>query len=575
MAMLITKFHRLIQSRLLWATFLIVVIFSFVIWGIQMPDSSDQAANAAGRLKGENVTYDEYQRARFNTYMSLVLMSGRAINITPEIEEQLHELSWKRIATLREAATQGLAASNDEVVGAIRSFEFLQQEGRFVPQAYDQFEKEFLANFRATKREFEEHIRQEIIIQKLRAVLARLQLATPIEVQRTYNTLSDTFSAEYVLINTNYVANEVTVSEEDIQAYFTKDPERFTIPEKAKVKAAVFPVADYKAKVEVTDEQIQEYYDLNLEDFAKPQEKPEGDTNEFTLAATEYKTLDEVRGEIVEALRFREAGILAQTAADEFTQALSAAGKEGRAKFDAIAAESGIQLVAPAPFSRAQAPAELEDASVALTRAAFDLSDDLDYYYSNPVAGTNFIYVLSLIEMQPSRVPLFDEVRAEVEAEAREFATINALTEKAAEIQQAAIAGLAAGISFEETLKEYSLEVKKPEPFAINTMTENSDVPSPLIREILVRNAGEITEPVDSEDGILIGHIKSRTASAESSEAMRPQILNTLRRQVGDATFSDYQAYLLKRDGFEDLTRRRTPANAGEEEPPAAAEEAS
>ena len=37
MAMMISKFHRLIQSRLLWGAFLVIIVFSFVIWGMVWP----------------------------------------------------------------------------------------------------------------------------------------------------------------------------------------------------------------------------------------------------------------------------------------------------------------------------------------------------------------------------------------------------------------------------------------------------------------------------------------------------------------------------------------------------------
>ena len=125
--MMITKFHKLIQNKLLWIAFLIVVVFSFVIWGTAMPNASEMAAaNDAGTLDGESVPYPEYQKARFNTYLALVLMTGRAINITPELEEELHTMAWQRLVSLREANKLGLTSSNDEVVGSIQNFEFLK-----------------------------------------------------------------------------------------------------------------------------------------------------------------------------------------------------------------------------------------------------------------------------------------------------------------------------------------------------------------------------------------------------------------------------------------------------------------
>ena len=52
--MMISKFHRLIQSRLLWGAFLIIIVFSFVIWGMVWPSDIEkmEQANSAGTLDG-------------------------------------------------------------------------------------------------------------------------------------------------------------------------------------------------------------------------------------------------------------------------------------------------------------------------------------------------------------------------------------------------------------------------------------------------------------------------------------------------------------------------------------------
>lgn len=562
MAMLITKFHRLIRNRLLWLAFLIIVVFSFVIWGTQMPETGSQGPTAAGRLNGEDVTFETYSRARFHTYLSIVLMTGRALNITPEIEEQLHDMAWQRIVTLREAATMGISSSNDEVVNSIRSLEFLQQEGRFNPQAYEQFAQQFLAQFRATKREFEEHVREEIIIQKFRAVVDRLQLVTPIEVSRTYNTLTDQFTIEYVKINPSLVEQGVAVTDEEIRSFYDKDPEQFIKPEMVKVKAAVFAVADFAANAEVSDEDIESYYDMNLDDFAKPSETPE-DTNQFSLAATEYRPLDEVRDEITGILKKQRAAELATEKAGTFVQELSYLREAGQAAFDQVAATQGVQLVMTAPFAIDEVPAELEDATMDITREAFKLTDDPDYYYSEAISGSNFVYVLALEERTPSRVPEFDEVRDEVAKVARDFELYNALIEKAEEIQGSMVAGLAAGLSFDDVIKEYNLEPVKPAPFSVNSEDIDPLVSENLIRPLLVLNAGEVTDVIPADDAVLIAYVKERTAATDASvESLRPQIVNTLRRQSAQAAFTDFQKYLLTKNNFEDMNRpvRRTPS---------------
>ncbi len=63
MTMMISKFHKLIQSRLLWGAILIIIVFSFVVWGMVWPSQMDEMdqVNAAGILDGEPVSHGEYR----------------------------------------------------------------------------------------------------------------------------------------------------------------------------------------------------------------------------------------------------------------------------------------------------------------------------------------------------------------------------------------------------------------------------------------------------------------------------------------------------------------------------------
>ncbi|HMP88545.1 MAG TPA: peptidylprolyl isomerase [Kiritimatiellia bacterium] len=554
--MMITKFRRMIRNKIIWLLILVVIIFAFVIWGTQMPETGAQGPRHAGVLNGDNISFEEFQRARFNSYLAAVLMTGRHIPITPEVEDQLFEMAWQRIATLREAERLGIGATNKEVVDAIQSLEFFQTNGRFNPQAYEQFAQQFLAPMRASKRDFEEHIRQEIMHQKLRMLVDRNILVTPMEIQRTFSTLTDTFEIEYARIDASKVAADVTVSEEDILGFYEKDPEQFMLPERVQVKSAIFAITDFTNDAEISDAEIEEYYDFNMEKFALPDETPSDDL--FSITATQYRPLDEVREEIRAELTARQAAILAEAKANDFVQELSLRRTSGKKAFDQVAAEWGIELMMVPPFSMRERPMELEN-GLAVARAAFSLTDDEDYYYSDPVKGTNFIYVLALVDRAAPRIPLYEEVKGEVEMRALEIAVYNALTEKANEIQQSAIAGLSAGLSFADVLSEYQLNSLKPEPFTLNSPEIDPDLDSSIIRAILTHNSGEVTQPVESEDGYAIIFIKNRTPdNLATIESFRPQIVSTLRRQSSQVAFNDFQQYLLKRGNFEDNFRRRT-----------------
>ena len=174
MAMMISKFHKLIQSRLLWGAFLVIIVFSFVIWGMVWPSDLEKAeqANAAGSLDGETVGHGEFRSAYLNTYLARALALGREVQSTPESDAVLRRLSWQRLATLREANRMGLVATDDELRGAIRA-NFAETDGGFDPARYQAFLQNFIRPLGFSTAQFEQHLREEIQIQKLANLIGR------------------------------------------------------------------------------------------------------------------------------------------------------------------------------------------------------------------------------------------------------------------------------------------------------------------------------------------------------------------------------------------------------------------
>jgi len=174
---------------------------------------------------------------------------------------------------------------------------------------------------------------------------------------------------------------------------------------------------------------------------------------------------------------------------------------------------------------------------------------------------------LALVDRMPSRIPLYEEVKADVELMALDLAVYNALSEKAREIQQSAIAGLSAGLTFSDVVKAYDLVSVNPAPFTLNNPDIDPTLESAVVRKILTHNQGEVTDPVESEDGFVIAYVKRRTPDSLSSvETYRAQIVGTLRRQNSPVAFNDLQNYLLKKGNFEDNMRRRTPRASSDDQ---------
>lgn len=561
MAMMISKFHKLIQSRLLWGTFLVIIVFSFVIWGMVWPSDLDKAeqANAAGSLDGAPVSHGEFRAAYLNTYLARALALGREIQSTPESDAILRQLSWQRLATLREANRIGIAATDDEVRGAIRA-NFSETNGVFDPARYQAFLQNLIQPLGFSTAQFEQHLREEIQIQKMASLIGRQAQVTPLEIRRTFDTLLDTFTVEYAVVGPADVEKDVQVSDDDVRGLFDEDPAAFTIPEQRDVSYAAFPVADYfDETLEIPDEDVQDFYELRIEDYTTTETDTNGQPREVVA------DLAEVRAGIVAALRRQAALEKADAAAAELAfRAIP--DRDGTVpEFAAEAEKTGRQAQKLAPFARFSVP--LADGGAAVAAAAFELEPNAYDRVSAPIAGTDNVYVLYLEKIHEPRVPDFAEVADQVREVARRKAEAVALAAKGTAIQEAAAAGIAAGKSFAEAVAATGAQVQSAEPFTgLSGSSSPNEVVQTLVQAVVSYNQGETTDPVPHGDGLVVAYLQTRTpADPATFDSYQAEIAAAIRNRRGQGLFRDWQAALLAPERFTDYQRLADDAVEGED----------
>jgi len=568
MTMLISKFHRLIQSKAVWYIILIVTVIAFVGLYIKWPGSDERAAaaNSAGTIKGEHVSNQEFQEAYANTYLSVALAAGGRLNLNGKMSDRLNDASWRRLITLRKARELGLSASDDEVRGAIAGNPGFAENGQFSPQRYMAFADRFLRQeLGISGVRFEEHVREEIILQKLQRMVNQSVLISPAELQRTFSTLIDTFDIEYAMVTTNNVKKAAKPALKELKTFFDQDPKAFTIPAKVKVKYVAFPIADYMDDFKFTDDEVTEYYEDNLDDYTSTvtttNKVPlftaaEGEES-FEDKVTEEKVttpLEDVQDEIL-AKMIREAALnKALDEATEFVVALAPNRKGKSVKFEAQAKKAKREIIALEPFALNDEIPGLKVESD-FNETAFSLRPNPDEYFSDAIAGEDEVYVLALEERIPARVPEFEEVEDEVREIATAVAKKEALDELVENIRKTAEAAIKDGKTFASVISSNKLELQTATNVTAMTGIEDeefADYSDQIMRAAIISNPGEIAEPIETEDGgYIICHIAARRpGEATSFESYRANLVSALRQDRLAVNFGAFQEWLLKEAEF-------------------------
>ena len=568
--MMISKFNQLIRSRLLWGIFLVVIVLAFVVWG--MPSCIDMGRESTanltqGTLDGEAVSAAEFTRARLGAYIE-ILVQEPGLAGQSAFEGVLRQLTWERLAQLRQAEKWGLTASREEVQQAIAS-SFADQQGQFSMDYYQGFYQQRLMGHGITLGQFEAYFGEMIVLNKLRAVVSQQAVVTPLEVRQAFHTLADTFDADYATVESAKVGASLEVGEEAVRAAYDENPESYMLPEKRVARYVTFAPEAFAEEVpSFAEEELEAFYNDNLEQFVTTVTNEDGTTSKSTR---EY---EEAKDDVLAAMRKEAMLERAENAANEFaTRAMPR--RDGTVpEFAEVAAEAGLTVETTPAFALGDSP--VPAAGGAFVAEAFGRDLGAFDAVSDPVAGEDgLFYVLHLDAIQAPRVPGFEEVQAEAAARAREEALATALRQQADAARAAIAEAMAAGKSFSDAAAEQGLTVVSPAPFTgleANTpaMGENgeSEARDPALPALALAfstlNGGELSEPVRVPAGLAIAYLAGRTPASEADfEAQKGSIISLIRQRRAQECYSAFLEGLLSEERFKDL--HPVEATAGEE----------
>ena len=542
MAMMISKFHKLIQSKTVWYIILGIIIIAFVGFFTPRQGNKRPTQKAVGELFGKKVMSQEYRQAYQNTYLWYVLTSGSMPQITDEMAVALRQEAWQRVAALRKAEADQIGVSNDEVVQQIQQLPAFQGEtGGFDPRVYNAI----LKHLRVSSQQVEGLLREQIVMHKLMFRPAQAALISPVELRRAYHLYTDRFVLDYALLPREQIEKEVTVSREEAEALFVENIEVFRMPAKVRVSYVEWSINDFLEQAEAPEGAALEVYNQNLETYRIET------TNEVDVA--EYKPFEDVEEEITGQIREMVARRAAAEEATALVADIAPRAEGDLPDFAGAVATAGLTVKTLPAFGLTDELPSIDE-TAPFRQAASRLQDDAYSSFSDAVVGKDSVYVLSLEQQYPSFLPSFEVVEDKVMEAAHAQAVAEAVSGRAEELQETLTAALAAGDAFEEALKPYQLNIETTEEFDVTTELTN-DYANVLIPICLNTQQGELCQPAPLEEGILIAYVAERKSTDVELglPAIREELVAGLSQNRVRQLTQDWQESLLKEANFKNL----------------------
>jgi peptidyl-prolyl cis-trans isomerase D len=255
---------------ILWLIVATFIVAIFAIWGGAGRLGESNRSDTLASVGSEKIASDEYFQALRSRLEAMQKQFGDLnANLIQQLgvpQQTLEQLVQQRLL-LQIARDMGLRASDTEVRAKIVSYPAFQKDGQFI--GFDDYRR-ILEYSRIPVVQFEDGLRQDVIIGKVVDVLTAGIFVTDEEVWDGYRKQNDSAKIEYLVAET--AKTEVTgkPAEAELRVHFDKNASGYKIPEKRTADYILLKTDDLKKEVAIKDAEIEKYYKDNTAQFQEP-----------------------------------------------------------------------------------------------------------------------------------------------------------------------------------------------------------------------------------------------------------------------------------------------------------------
>ncbi len=389
------KTMRASFHHLKWTLFAVIIVFvlGFVFFsGGGGGTTKDPASQVIAKVGGETITAAEFDR-QYREFLQRQQSMYQG-NLSPDLiramdlPRQALDGMIDKILRLDAARRAHLKVTDEEVAQTIAAIPSLQENGQFIGR--ERYERLLGLNKR-TPQQFEDEVRESLLLNKYSALMRSSVLVSDADVQREFSTRNDKASIEYVKIPLSRLESSAEPADADLKTYYEKHKDRYRTAEQRKIKYLLVGRGKVRSKIAVPEAELRAEYESRKATFGTPEQ---------AVAAHVLVRTDPAKGPAGDAEAKARAEKIAERVkkGEDFTKVANETTEDPSGK------GSGGQLP---PFSKGQMVPEFEQAAFSMAPGEI----------RGPVKTQFGYHVIRLISRNPPRTKSFEEMRPQLAAE--------------------------------------------------------------------------------------------------------------------------------------------------------------
>ena len=244
----------------------------FALWGIQEYLGDNQPSYLA-KVNDSEISGQEFEQALARHRDRLKTMFGGELPDSPVFDSQIKKQVLDQLISSRvlETASQksGFRISDSLLAAKIRSMEPFLQDGKFMASNYEQL----LRSQGMSVSEFEYLMRRDLLTQQLQNGITRSSIVDGASVKLVDRLQNQTRDITYLLVKQASYHEDVSLTEDEIQQFYTQNQDRYMHPEQVSVAYIEFKGDQLAVDIPVDEEAVRRAYDEYVAGIAEQEER--------------------------------------------------------------------------------------------------------------------------------------------------------------------------------------------------------------------------------------------------------------------------------------------------------------
>jgi peptidyl-prolyl cis-trans isomerase D len=268
---MLDKFRSYAQTKAA-QVILALVLIPFALFGID--SYLNQAGNnlSIAKVDGYKIALPEYNRAIENV-RNRMMSEGKKLDPAMfdsfEFKESVVDGLITKQLINNDIKKSQFKITDQQLSQYIIGMPDFQKDGKFSQELYDKV----LQNNQLNPKKFEESIRNDLLIQQVRDGLQKLTFIPPNNLTETLKATSQQREVTVAEFKTKEYMAKANISEKDMQTFYDQNKSKFLAPEQVKAEFVVFSLTSILPSITVSEDEVKAFYKTNADKYQNQQQR--------------------------------------------------------------------------------------------------------------------------------------------------------------------------------------------------------------------------------------------------------------------------------------------------------------